>query len=81
VSAQQAERHLDHAATLEDLTFLAAVGVGATEAAHRTGFTSAKTLDKYLRRLHQPALANRLAAQDYLPLHNNGPTRHLRRAS
>ena len=80
MSAQQAERHLDHAATLEDLTFLANVGVGATEAARRTGFTR-DGLDRWLRRHHQVPLLNQLTRQDYASLRPNGPTRHLRRVS
>ena len=74
-----AARHLDHPAVLEDLTFLAQVGVGATEAAVRTGFANAKTLDKYLRRRGRPDLANELARQEPLTVSTHGPTRHLRR--
>lgn len=59
-----APRHDDHTAVLEDLTFLADHGVGADEAAHRTGFSSAKSLDKYLRRLGRGDLAVRLAHQN-----------------
>jgi len=61
-------RLIDHAAVIEDLTFLAASGVGATEAAHRTGFGTPRNLDKYLRRHHQAPLLNRLTAQDPLPM-------------
>jgi len=78
---QQAPRHDDHPATIEDLTFLATHGVGASEAAHRTGFTCAKTLDKYLRRQGRSDLANQLARQEPLPIGTQGPTRHLRRVS
>lgn len=53
---------------LEDLTFLATHGVGASEAARRTGMGTAKNLDKWLRRHHQPALANRLHRQEPLAL-------------
>lgn len=69
------------AALIEDLEFLADVGVGASEAARRTGFTNAKSLDTYLRRRNRVDLMQRLAAQDYQPMTNRGPTRNLGRAS
>lgn len=57
---------------LEDLTFLAQHGVGATEAARRTGLHTAKNLDKYLRRLGHHQLANQLHRQEPLPLGHPG---------
>ena len=38
------------AARIEDLTWLAACGVGMTEAARRCGWESANSLDKWLRK-------------------------------
>jgi hypothetical protein len=38
---------------VEDATFLAQHGVGATEAARRLGFTNVNALDKYLHRARQ----------------------------
>lgn len=79
--AEWRQGHADRAAALiEDLTFLAGHGVGATEAAARTGFTSAKALDKYLRRHQQPTLTNQLFHQDPLPTGHRQATR-FRRAS
>lgn len=71
-------RHLNRDATLEDLTFLADVGVGATEAARRLDFTSTKTLDKYLRRQGRSDLILRLIDQDYWPI-TTKPMRGLQR--
>ncbi|CAI9417241.1 hypothetical protein [Nocardioides sp. T2.26MG-1] len=59
-------QEIDH--LLEDLEFLAAHGVGASEAARRTGMRTAKNLDKWLRRHGQPELANRLHRQEPLAL-------------
>jgi hypothetical protein len=67
-------------ALLEDLTFLAQTGAGASEAARRTGFNHVKTLDKYLRRHGRGDLMQRLVAQDYWPI-GHPPTRGIRRAS
>lgn len=69
-------RRIDLDGLLEDAAFLAEQKVGSTEAAHRLGFTNAKTLDKYLRRHGHNTLATRLARQDYEPLADRGPTRH-----
>lgn len=69
------------AAVLEDLQFMADHGVGATEAATRTGYRSAKSLDRFIRRHGRHDLARRLARQDPIDLGGRGPTRHLRRAS
>lgn len=69
------------AAVIEDLQFLADHGAGATEAAHRTGYASAKSLDKFLRRHDQVPLVNQLTRQEPLPIGHHGPTRHLRSAS
>lgn len=66
----------DLEALLEDLHFLLEHRVGATEAARRTGFTSATALDKYLRRHGHNQLATSLARQDWDPLRTNGPRRH-----
>lgn len=60
-------RHTDRDVVLEDLTFLADTGVGYTEAARRTGFTSAHSLDKYLRRHRQTELIGRLMRHEYWP--------------
>lgn len=68
---------------MEDLTFLADNGVGATEAAVRVGLGSTKSLDKFCRRHRRTDLFSRLKARDYLDLatSNSKTTRHLRRAS
>lgn len=68
-------------AIIEDLTFLADHGVGATEAARRCGMTGSDALDRYLRRWGQVPLLNRLTFQDWLPVGHKGPQRSLRRAS
>lgn len=65
-------RLIDHAAVLEDLTFLATAGVGVSEAAARTGFGTAHNLDRYLRRHAQVPLLNRLTAQDPIPIGHPG---------
>ena len=52
----------------EDVVFLAETGVGASETARRVGMSSAKTLDKWLRRRGEPDLANRLHRQEPLAL-------------
>lgn len=54
--------------TVEDLDFLATVGVGITEAAQRTGFESAKNLDKWLRRHDQAHLIGRLVRHEPRPV-------------
>lgn len=54
----------DVAATLEDLTFLADHGVGASDAATRCGFHDRKHLDKWLRRHNQHALLAQLLHHD-----------------
>ena len=76
-------RQIDHDATLEDLTFLADHGVGVTEAAKRTGFPSVEALDRWLRRIGQPELCNRLWRQDYESVTPSRKEHHLggRRAS
>jgi hypothetical protein len=51
-------------AVLEDLTWLADHGVGATEAARRTGFASKESLDTWMRRHTAVELLNRLTRQD-----------------
>lgn len=51
-------------ATIEDLTWLADSGVGLTEAAERTGFRTAKNLDKWMRRHHLEPLIARLVAHE-----------------
>ncbi len=72
----------DRDAVLEDLTFLADLKVGASEAAHRLGFTNAIALDKWLRRWGHNQLATQLARQDWAPIEPRlGPQRFLRRAS
>jgi len=53
---------------IEDLAFLAAHGIGGHEAARRVGMTSAKTLDKWLRRHNRADLANQLHRQEPLSL-------------
>ena len=55
-------------ALVEDLTFLAEVGTGITEAAHRTGFASADSLDRWLRRHDQAQLVTRLTAREPVAL-------------
>jgi hypothetical protein len=79
MSAQPVEERTP-VAVIEDLAFLADHGVGATEAARRTGFSCVKTLDKWLRRHDQVPLLNQLTRQNYAALTTNGPTRHLRSA-
>lgn len=53
---------------LEDLEFLASAGVGITEAAQRTGFATAKNLDKWLRRHGQVGLVNCLSHHEPRPV-------------
>lgn len=53
-----------HQAILEDLQFLSETGVGLSEAAERTGFANRNHLDKWLRRLAQEDLLQRLLGHD-----------------
>jgi hypothetical protein len=53
--------------TIEDLEFITHHGGGLTEAAHRTGFTTAAALEKWLYRHGQRDLIARLNANDPAP--------------
>lgn len=59
---------LDTDGRFEDVVFLAETGVGASETARRVGMSSAKSLDKWLRRRGEGDLANRLHHQEPLAL-------------
>lgn len=55
-------RQIDHAAVIEDLTFLADNRVPLDDAARRTGFTGGEALDRWLRRHGHDELLHRFIA-------------------
>ena len=72
-----AQRDVD--STLEDLEFLDSTGVGATDAAARTGFPSAQAMEKWLERRDLYDLCLRFKHRDPEGTHLSGTDRKERR--
>lgn len=69
----------DVESVLEDLAFLDSTGVGATEAASRTGFASAEALEKWLTRQGHYSLWQKFKHREAPGIHHY-PTQRKRRA-